>query len=137
VVRYDQIAALPADQPVALVDMAGDGELRAKLHRHFGDRLTYSARIGLTHQTIASDEPDLPGARPVTFFAPDQIRKRAREWGPGGIDARFGVAWSGLLPKLERWIQIAESRGPGAVKQVYSDTLGGRVPPHQGHMLSL
>ncbi len=38
---------------------------------------------------------------------------------------------------LDRWLKITEGRGPAAVKQVYQDTLGGRVPPDQGHILSL
>src|SRR5216683_7198005 len=96
VVTYDQVTSLPPDQPVAFVDMAGNSELRAKLHRHFGDRMKYSGRIGLTHRSSSPDEPQLPGAKPTWFFAPDQIRKRAKEWGPGGVDKRFGVAWSGF-----------------------------------------
>ena len=93
--------------------------------------------IGLTHQRTSGEEPELPGAKPTWFFAPDQIRKRASEWGPGGIEQRFGAAWSGFAPKLERWIKLTEGRGQAAVKQVYLDTLGGRVPPEQGHILSL
>src|SRR4051794_36729068 len=137
VVTYDKLSTQPADQAAAFVDMAGSGELRAKLHRHFGERLTYSGRIGLTHQSMTGDDPELPGAKPAWFFAPDQIRKRAKEWGPGGVDARFGAAWSGFAPRLDGWIKVVEDRGPAAVEQVYRDTLGGRVPPEQGHMLSL
>src|ERR1700730_3643118 len=124
VVSYDNLPALPQDQPVAFVDMAGNGDLRARLHRQFGDRLRYSGRIGLTHQSKPGDEePDLPGAKPTWFFAPDQIRKRAKEWGPGGIDARFGSAWSGFAPKLDGWVKVIEGRGKAAVKQIYLDTL--------------
>jgi hypothetical protein len=137
VVTYDDVTSLPADRPVAFVDMAGNSELRATLHRHFGDRMKYSGRIGLTHRSSSPDEPELPGATPARFFAPDQIRKRAKEWGPGGIDTRFGAAWSGFAPMLDRWLKVIEGHGPAAVKQVYQDTLGGRVPPEQGHILSL
>jgi hypothetical protein len=135
VVLYDRIDTLPADHPVAFVDMAGNADLRGRLHRHVGGKLVYSGRVGLTHQDEAEDA-ELPGAQPSWFFAPDQIRKRAREWGPGGIDTRFNAAWSGFLPLLEQSLEIAESRGPLAVEKIYRDTLGGRVPPHQGHMLS-
>lgn len=137
VVSYDRVASLPSDQPVAFVDMAGNGELRAKLHRHFGDMTKYSGRIGLTHRSSSPDEPALPGAKPTWFFAPDQIRKRAKEWGPGGVDARFGAAWSGFAPMLDRWLTVIEGRGEGPVMQAYQDTLAGRVPPDQGHILSL
>jgi hypothetical protein len=137
VVTYDAVTSLPSDSPVAFVDMAGNSALRATLHRHFGDQMKYSGRIGLTHRSSSPDEPELPGARPSSFFAPDQIRKRAREWGPGGIDTRFGAAWSGFAPMLDRWLNVIEGRGEDAVKQVYLDTLNGRVPPEQGHILSL
>ncbi len=102
VVTYDRVGSLLTDQPVAFVDMAGNSELRAKLHRHFGEQIKYSGRIGLTHRSSSTDEPELPGAKPTWFFAPDQIRKRAREWGPGGIDVRFSAAWSGFAPMLDR-----------------------------------
>jgi hypothetical protein len=137
VVIYDHLSSLPSNSPTAFVDMAGNSELREKLHRHFGDQLKYSGRIGLTHRDTSGEEPDLPGAKPVWFFAPDQIRKRAREWGPGGIDRRFSAAWSDFAPMLERWLTVTESRAPAAVTQIYLDTLNGRVPPDQGHILSL
>jgi hypothetical protein len=137
VATYDRTNSLPPDRPVAFVDMAGNSELRAKLHRHFGDRMKYSGRIGLTHRNSLPDEPELPGARPARFFAPDQIRQRAREWGPGGIDVRFSAAWSGFAPMLDRWLKVIEGRGEGAVRQVYLDTLAGRIPPDQGHILRL
>jgi hypothetical protein len=137
VVTYDRVTSLPSDSPVAFVDMAGNSDLRAKLHRHFGDRMKYSGRIGLTHRSSSLDEPELPGAKPIWFFAPDQIRKRAKEWGPGGVDLRFGAAWSGFAPMLDHCLEVIESRGGAAVKQIYLDTLNGRVRPDQGHILSL
>jgi hypothetical protein len=91
----------------------------------------------LTHRDASRDDENLPGAKPIWFFAPDQIRKRAKEWGPGGLEQRFGAAWSGLVPMLERWIKVRQGHGQAAVQQVYLDTLNGRVPPDQGHILSL
>src|SRR6202051_2988411 len=88
VVTYDRITSLPPDRTVALVDMAGNSELRAKLHRHFGNGIKYSGRIGLTHRSSSPDEPELPGAKPSWFSAPDQIRERAKERGPGWIGTR-------------------------------------------------
>jgi hypothetical protein len=137
VVTYDGVASLPSDTPVAFVDMAGNSALREKLHRHFSAQMRYSGRIGLTHRSSSPDEPQLPGAKPVWFFAPDQIRKRAKEWGPGGVDTRFGAAWAGFAPKLDQWLTVTEGRGPAEVRETYLDTLNGRVPPELGHILSL
>jgi len=137
VVTYDDVTALPSDRPVAFVDIAGNSALRVKLQRHFGDGIKYSGLIGLTHRSPSPDEPALPDAKPTWFFAPDQMRTRAKEWGPGGIDARFSTAWSGFAPKLDRWLNVIEGRGPAAVQQVHQDTLNGRVPPDHRHILSL
>ncbi|OQW57397.1 MAG: hypothetical protein A4S14_20380 [Proteobacteria bacterium SG_bin9] len=136
VVTYDAIGALP-QEPTAFVDMAGSADLRRKLHHHLGERLVYSGRVGLTHLDPDQGEESLPGAKPQWFFAPDQIRKRAKEWGPGGLDQRFGAAWVTLTPRLDRWITVSEGRGPEAVKQVYLETLSGRVSPDQAHILSM
>jgi hypothetical protein len=137
VITYDRVSALPTDVPVAFVDMAGNSALRTELHRHFRDQMKCSVRVGLTHRATEPDEGELPGAKPRWFFAPDHIRKRATDWGPGGIERRFGAAWSGFAPMLERCLSVVESRGPEAVQRVYLDTLKGRIPPEQGHMLSL
>jgi hypothetical protein len=137
IVTYDRVSTMPNEGPVVFVDMAGNSELRTRLHQHFGDGMKYSGRIGLTHRASSSDEPLLPGAKPTWFFAPDQIRKRAKEWGPGGIEKRLNAAWAGFAPNLEKWLTIVDSRGPEAVRRVYLDTLSGRIPPDQGHMLSL
>jgi len=138
VVTYDRVTSLPAGQPVAYVDMAGNSGLRAQLHRHFGEQMKYSGIVGLTHRKSSPDEAGqvLPGAKPEFFFAPDHIRKRAKDWGPGGFNERFGAAWSGFVPMLDQWVNVSEGRGPAAVQAVYLDTLNGRVPPDQGHILS-
>jgi hypothetical protein len=137
VVTYDRVNALPADQGVAYVDMAGSSSLREQLHRHFGEQMKYSGRVGLTHRSTSADEPELPGARPSWFFAPDHIRKRAKDWGPRGFNERFGAAWSSFAPKLDQWVKVIENHGPAAVQRGYLDTLNGRVPPDQGLILSL
>ncbi|MGY4401962.1 DUF2855 family protein [Bradyrhizobium sp. USDA 3315] len=137
VVTYDQVTAMPSAEPTAYVDMAGNSALREALHRHFGAQMVYSGRVGLTHRASEAEEPTLPSAKPVWFFAPDQIRKRAKEWGPGGIDQRFGAAWAELVPHLPNWLDVVELRGPAAVREAYLDTLQGRVPPDQGLILSL
>jgi len=50
---------------------------------------------------------------------------------------RFGAAWSGFVPNLDRWMDVREGHGSAAVQRAYLDTLNGRVPPDQGLILSL
>ena len=49
----------------------------------------------------------------------------------------FGAAWAGFVPSLARWIEVSQSRGADAVRQVSLDRLGGRVAPNHGPMRSL
>jgi hypothetical protein len=134
VVTYDRVTSLPSETPVALVDMAGNSELRATLHRHFGNQIKYSGRIGLTHRSSSPEEPELPGAKPAWFFAPDQIRKRAKQWGPGGVDIRFGAAWSGFAPMLDRWLTVTEGRGQGPVQRNAHARQNGRYFGRRGQL---
>jgi hypothetical protein len=136
VVLYDEIESLPRDPAVAFVDMAGNSAVRARLHQHFGEGMKYSGQIGLTHRSFSPNEPELPGAKPAWFFAPDQFSKRAKDWGPDGVGTRFSAAWSSFAPTLPKRLTVVEGRGPAAVKKIYLDTLDGRIPPTQGHMLS-
>lgn len=137
VVAYDEIERLPTDVPAAFVDMAGNATVRARLHRHLADRLLHSSRVGLTHQQAVTEDDALPGAAPTWFFAPDRIRKRVRDWGGAGFEARFAAIWPGTAALLDRALTIRESAGPTAVERVYRDTLAGRISPRDGHILTL
>ena len=141
VLTYDQVKDLPAALPVVYVDMAGNGNVRSDLHRHFGEQMKYSCAVGGTHwdQRVADQLAGerLPGARPTLFFAPAQIKKRQADWGPGGVQQRFAQAWQQLMPQLARWMTVQHGQGPEAVRRVYLDMLEGRGRPESGHVLSL
>lgn len=138
VLAYDQIATLPTDHPVVLVDMAGNGPTLVALHHHFSDQMKYSCRVGAAHW---EEEPPsgkgLPGAKPTFFFAPDRLRKRGQDWGPGGIEERFAKAWAPFIRATENWIDIEQARGPDAVRKVYTNVLEGRSNPKDAHILAL
>ena len=138
VVTYDRVTSLPSDMPVAFVDMAGNSELRATLHRHFGDQMKYSGQIGLTHRSFIAGRAGIAGRQ----ARHGSLRPTRSASAPGNGDPAASTndsasAWSGFAPMLERHLKVIEGRGPAAVKQTYLDTLAGRIPPDQGHMLSL
>jgi hypothetical protein len=135
VATYDEIDGLPGD-PTVFVDFAGSGALLERIHRHFGDRLRYSAQVGVTHWERMSAAADLPGPTPVFFFAPDQLLKRLGEWGPTEFQRRMGEATQRFLASTG-WLRVVEGRGPAAVERVYRSMVDGRVDPAEGHMLSL
>jgi len=140
VVSYDEIATVPADLPVVFVDMAGNADVIATLHHHFGDAMKYSCIVGGTHweaRGVGGAGKTLPGPKPVFFFAPTQIAKRTEEWGVGGVEQRYGVKWQAFLTSVDSWMTITSGAGASDIASVYLEMLDGRVCPQQGHMLSL
>ena len=84
VLDYAAIRGLDPGIPTVFVDMAGNPDVTSAIHHHFGDCLKASVAVGLTHQQ-AGGPARLPGPQPAFFFAPDQMAKRDRDWGPGEI----------------------------------------------------
>jgi hypothetical protein len=137
VATYDQVDSLPKDAPAVYVDMAGSGASRSSIHRHFGGNLKHSAVVGATHWDEQAPQVQLPGTPPSFFFAPTQVQKRTADWGPGGLNERFGEAWKAFREPVSAWMDVLEERGPDAVKRVYLDHLEGRSDPRTGNVLSL
>jgi hypothetical protein len=137
VVPYDQIVSLDAKMPTVFVDMAGEGKVLHAIHHHLRDALKYSCIVGASHWEKRETQHALPGAKPVFFFAPNQIKKRAQDWGPGGVDRHFAEVWRPFVEFVRPWMKVVHSRGETAVQQLYLRMLDGKAPPDEGHMLSL
>lgn len=137
VVPYDAaLAALDPGTRTVLVDVAGDRALVRSIHEHLGDALAHSAVVGGTHWEAEGDGGGpLPGPEPSFFFAPTQLAKRARDWGPGGLDERFGEAWGGFLAAVGGWLDIVEHEGPESVAATWLEVLEGHAPPNVAHVL--
>ena len=136
VVLYDQVASL-AKQPAVLVDMAGDGAVNAAVHRQFEGELKYDCRIGATHWSAERPNEALPGPKPEFFFAPAQIVKRSKDWGPQVLAQRIGEAWTKFCDASDAWLHVVRGSGREALARVYQESLAGRTQPDEGHVLSL
>ncbi|MCP4004264.1 MAG: DUF2855 family protein [bacterium] len=144
VVTYDQITSVPNDVPSVFVDMAGNAEFKSALHHHFGDQLKLSCSVGATHwekagggNVLSGGGADLPGPKPEFFFAPGQIQKRAKDWGPAGLQERIGQAWGEFANASDNWLKVVRGYGPSVVEKVFKDTLEGRCAPNEGHVISV
>ena len=139
VVAYDEVANLPT-QPAIFVDIAGSADVRAAVHRHYGDDLRHSAIVGGTHwDERPSDEAagPLPGPAPAMFFAPDQIRKRVEDWGSASYDERMTAGLRQAIAWSDGWLRVERGRGPDVVQERYLTVLRGDTPPSAGHVLSM
>jgi hypothetical protein len=138
VVAYDALASLPEERTTVYVDISGDGELRAAVHRHLGESLAHDCLVGASHwDRLGGDMEGLPGPDPQLFFAPDRMSKRTADWGPDGLQARIRDAWGPFGEWLSGWLQVLHGSGPEAIERVYLELLDGRAPPSIGYVMTL
>ncbi|MGL4233015.1 MAG: DUF2855 family protein [Casimicrobium sp.] len=141
VVTYDALTSLDATVPTVYCDFAGNADLRAKIHTHFGDALKYSCSIGGTHWDHLGGTRDLPGPRPTLFFAPSQAKKRIGEWGAGGFQSQLTSAWDRFLARVTNpdapWLRVETTSGREATERVVKRVIEGKVPAIEGHVLRM
>jgi hypothetical protein len=140
VVAYGQLDQIDAGQACVYVDFAGNAALRTAVHTRFGD-LRYSCSIGGTHVAQLGSVKDLPGPRPVLFFAPSQITRRHGEWGADGLEQRLVRSWTAFVEKATHparpWLTVERHSGGAAVQSAYLRMLAGQGDPRLGLILSL
>ena len=136
VATYDGLEDLPA-VPTVYLDMAGDGDLRSRVHEHFGDQLRHSSAVGLANWEATPTSKGLPGPKPTFFFAPTQIAKRTGEWGPAGYQERLTAAWQDMVGGVRERFRFTQADGLDAAVGVYDDLVEGNSRPEQAFTVTL
>lgn len=137
VVTYDDLDALDVSAATVIVDMAGDTDLLADLHRRLGDRLAYSCRVGGTHWEAMGGGEEFVGPSPEFFFAPSQVAKRRADWGVERFGEITATALAELIADSQRWLTVSHHAGPAAVEAVYRHLVDNRHPPADGAVASM
>lgn len=134
VVSYDALESLPVAQTVS-VDFAGNADLLARVHRHFGESLMHSALVGVTHiearSTFGGGEP-LPGIKPALFFAPDHAVAFFKAHGVEHGGELVAAAWREFLKAVEGTIAIERHKGLDAARDVFTAMVAGQIDPAIG-----
>jgi hypothetical protein len=136
VVTYGDITSLDPSIQTVIVDMAGNPEIVASIHTHFGESLKYSCSIGATHWDQTSHRVDTPGPKPQFFFAPSQISKRSKEWGREELNSRLETALTTFIEGSKQWLRIKHLHGADSVSDTYSQLVAGKMAPEIGNILS-
>jgi hypothetical protein len=138
VLSYADTQTLETDGPVALVDFAGNRAVIGAIHHRLGDKLVHSAVVGATHWQApsAQGEDSLPGPKPVLFFAPDQIRKRAKEWGAEVLDTRFRAAMEAFVED-NSWLKLETAQGAEGLQTIWNKVVSGEARPEVGYIVAL
>lgn len=134
VVSYDDIEALP-DGRTAFVDMSGSHDVIRRVHERYGDDLTRSTIVGVTHWEERTPTAPIPGPPPTMFFAPSRIEQRRDDWGPGGLDERLAGAWAPFVEFVTGQVTMEHRHGADAVVDAFTDLVDNRTSPDVAHVL--
>ena len=75
---------------------------------------------------------EMPGPKPILFFAPDHAVATIQELGPKGFGEAVGRSWKSFLAAAEGVVDIQTHAGLGAAAKAFLDTLEGRMDPQKG-----
>lgn len=134
VYTYGEIGTMALTDCVT-VDFAGNGEVLARLHEHFGDTLKYSCLVGATHieaRGTFGGSANLPGPKPKLFFAPDHAVAFFKEHGPEEGGKLVATSWHGFLSAVEGTVAIERLSGLDAARTTFAEMVGGKVDPAKG-----
>ncbi|MDG2501789.1 MAG: DUF2855 family protein, partial [Porticoccaceae bacterium] len=137
IVLYNNEAEIDASLPTAYVDMSGDARLTISLHNHIGENMFESCMVGASHWQEGGKVGELPGARPRFFFAPGQIEKRNKEWGPGVAMVKAMTASATVAGRVANDINIEWVYGAESLAQHWNQLLDNQIAPSRGLMVAL
>ncbi|RYF65155.1 MAG: DUF2855 family protein [Comamonadaceae bacterium] len=141
VVAYDALESqLDGAAPSVYIDFAGSVGLRQRIHAHVSG-LAYSCAVGASHVQDLGGAGQLPGPRPVMFFAPAQVKKRNSDWGAQGLGERLVAAWNHFSATVQTapkpWLTVQHHAGPEATQALFTRMLAGSGDPRAGHIATL
>ncbi|WP_010462830.1 DUF2855 family protein [Acidovorax radicis] len=141
VVTYDALESqLDGATPSVYIDFAGSVGLRQRIHAHFTG-LSYSCSVGASHVQDLGGAGQLPGPRPVMFFAPAQVKKRHTDWGAQGLNDRLVAAWNQFSAAVQTastpWLVVQHHTGPEATQALFAAVLAGSGDPRAGHIATM
>jgi hypothetical protein len=137
VLPYDGIAALAGANAVS-VDFAGNGAVLRSMHEALGAGLKYSCLVGLTHwEDRGGAGADMPGPKPILFFAPAHMATMIAELGGEGFGRALAQSWTAFADDAERLVRIAPVVGLEAGAAAFKSLVDGSAKPDVGVVVRL
>ncbi len=131
-VTYDTLEKTIATKPTVIVDMAGNGVVLGRLHKHLSDAMLKTINVGMTHWGGERGNPDINRERSEFFFAPSRIQQRMKEWGPAEFDARSTGFISDAMAKSAKWLDLTVQEGMDGFEATFADMRDNKVLPNVG-----
>ncbi len=115
-----------------VVDFAGDSAVNRDVHARFGDHLHANIRVGGAHWEHSAPAQNLPGPKPVFFFAPDHMERARETLRPGGFQAAYGKDWTAFAASAPNWLTFHEFEGANACLDIYHKLIAGDALARDG-----
>jgi NADPH:quinone reductase-like Zn-dependent oxidoreductase len=137
VLPYDGIGAMTGANAVS-VDFAGNGAVLRSVHGALGVGLKYSCLVGLTHwEDRGGAGADLPGPKPILFFAPAHMANMLAELGGEGFGRAVATSWNAFAEDAEKMVKIAPIEGLLAGAEAFKAAVHGDAKPNVGIVVRL
>ena len=136
VLTYGDVETLDQVKSV-YVDMAGNGDVKKRLHARLEGYLNHSSAVGISHWDQFAPQADVAGPKPEFFFAPSQIEKRKKDWGKGVIEGKIGEATQMIVEDAARWLTLETHAGLEAAMKPYASLAAGKADPKIGHVVEI
>jgi hypothetical protein len=117
--------------------MSGNAQLLAKLHTHLGENMKHCVNVGLTHWDESHTDEGVNTQRSEFFFAPSQIQKRIKDWGPEIFDQKTQTFMFETTLKCREWLKLTKIADIRGLSDVYKDVCDGRIPPDEGLIIEM
>jgi Protein of unknown function (DUF2855) len=125
VLPYEAVDALAGAQAVA-VDFAGNGALLRRVHEAVGAGLKYSCLVGLTHwDERGGAGADMPGPKPVLFFAPAHAAEAVKTMGGEGFARAVAESWGAFAGDAAKLMRIERVAGLAAGAEAFKTLVRG------------
>jgi len=134
---YDSITDLNPDVKTVIVDMAGNGDVTARLYEHFEENIVYNCMVGKSHWQGGTPPKPKLGAPAVMFFAPDRAQQRFKDWGAAGFAQNLADRWLPFCASAQDWLELETSEDIGAFLTIYKAFLDGQANPAKGYLFTL
>jgi len=124
-------------KPTVIVDMSGNQQLLATLHKQLGDQMKFTSNVGLTHWANAKPQEGIISERSKFFFAPSHIQKRIKDWGTDGFDQKTAAFLIETAAKTKNWLKFKQLNGLSDLAAIHPNVCAGVLPPDQGLIVKL
>jgi hypothetical protein len=128
---YDSFDKLPLKNSV-IIDFSGNQKSLNDMKNHLTDFLKYTSLVGLVQWDKRETKSD--STIGTVFFAPQQVKKRSKEWGISGFQKMVSASWNKFIDFAKDHFKVIEV-SPEDLGKVYSENLQGKVPPNSAYVI--